>query len=93
MALNLSRSGALLETSDPLPSKSPVVLFLGRDDRGPEGRDWVVHGRVVRVEPRSPAATGFRIGVAFDQPMAEECLLVQAAAVRQSLRAARGAGR
>jgi diguanylate cyclase (GGDEF)-like protein len=93
MALNLSRSGALLETTDPLPSKSPVVLFLGDDDRGPKGRDWVVRGRVVRVEPRAPASTGFRVGVAFDQPMAEECLLVQAVALRQPLRAARGAGR
>lgn len=93
MALNLSRSGALLETSDPLPSTSPIVLFLGGDERGAKGGDWVVHGRVVRVEPRAPAAAGFRIGVAFDQPMAEECLLVQAAAVRKPLRAARGAGR
>jgi hypothetical protein len=53
----------------------------------------VVRGRIVRVEPRSPSTDGFRVGVAFDQPVPEDCLLVQAAAVRHPLRAARGAGR
>ncbi len=93
MALNLSRSGILLETEDPVLPASPVVLFMGRKTDDPPDRDWVLPGRVVRVEPRPSASARFRIGVAFDQPMAEECLLVQAAAVRQPLRAARGSGR
>ena len=93
MAVNLSRSGALLETRGPHPPASPVVLFMGRDGDGDRDRDWVVRGRIVRIEPTSPSTDGFRIGVAFDQPVPEECLLVQAAAVRHPLRAARGAGR
>ncbi len=93
MAVNLSRNGALLETSGKHPPVSPIVLFLGGDEEGAPNRDWIVKGRIVRIEPRSPAAQGFRIGVAFDQPVPEECLLVQAAAVRQPLRAARGAVR
>ncbi len=90
VALNLSRNGALLETSDLHPPASPIVLFMGRDGSGGRDPDWVVRGRVVRVEPRAPSADGFRIGVAFDQPVPEECLLVQAAAMRHPLRAARG---
>ncbi|MBZ5640270.1 MAG: GGDEF domain-containing protein [Acidobacteriia bacterium] len=93
MALNLSRSGMLLETAEPVLPASSVVLVMGRKAGDTADGDWVVRGRVVRVEPRPSAALGFRIGVAFDQPVPEECLLVQAAAVRQPLRAARGTGR
>jgi diguanylate cyclase (GGDEF)-like protein len=93
MALNLSRSGALLETSEAVPPASPVVLFMARTMGDPKALDWVVPAHVVRVEPRPSASAGFRVGVAFDQPMTEECLLAQAAAVRQPLRAARGSGR
>jgi diguanylate cyclase (GGDEF)-like protein len=93
MALNLSRSGALLETSEPVLPASPIVLFLAGNADDPKARDWVVPAHVVRVEPTSSASTGFRVGVAFDQPMTEECLLAQAAAVRQPLRAARGSER
>jgi diguanylate cyclase (GGDEF)-like protein len=93
MAINLSRNGALLETGERVSLASPVVLFMGRDRVGPPDGDWVVNARVVRVEPAADAASRFRIGVAFDQPVAEECLLAQASGVRQPLRAARGAER
>jgi diguanylate cyclase (GGDEF)-like protein len=71
--LNLSRSGALLEIGRACPGEAHVqVRFGGRDAAG-EPRQWTVAGRVVRVEA-GPGALR-RVAVAFDEPIADDCLL------------------
>jgi diguanylate cyclase (GGDEF)-like protein len=75
--LNLSRVGALLDLDERLPAATPVELtFSGRDAAGLP-REWVVAGRVVRIERRGAGGDRCRVAVAFDAPLAEDCLFQQ----------------
>ncbi len=93
-AVNVSRSGVLLETADPFPPASPVRIHLGRGEEGSRSEGWDVPGRVVRIESASGPRSGFRIGVAFDRLVPEECLAAQAEGARRpAARAGRGGAR
>jgi hypothetical protein len=66
--VNLSLAGALLATDETYRTAEPVrVTFGGR------GQDWVVVGRIVRVEPPAPPRRG-RVAVAFEEPLPEQCI-------------------
>jgi len=86
VALNLSQSGVLLETRDRFRPAQPVRVILGREHRPGQDAAWIVHGKVVRVEPGRDKAHQFRVGVAFDAPVPEECLLAQLGGSRPSPR-------
>ena len=66
-AINLSRCGALLSARRECRTADPVEVTLGG-----ESRDWVIPGRVVRVEESRRSRS--RIAIAFDRPIPEECL-------------------
>ncbi len=68
LAVNLSRTGALLRGGRGFRVADPVRLWLERD--GP-----VVPGRVVRVDPEGAGAAATCIGVAFDLPLSEDLVL------------------
>jgi diguanylate cyclase (GGDEF)-like protein len=71
-ALNLSRAGALLEVGVDCPPEARIELsFDGRDAAG-HPRTWSQAGRVVRIDGAPPAPC--RVAVAFDDPLAEDCL-------------------
>ena len=85
---------SLGETADPLPPASPVRIHLGRGEEGSRSEGWDVPGRVVRIESASGPRSGFRIGVAFDRLVPEECLAAQAEGARRpAARAGRGGAR
>ena len=93
-AVNLSRNGALLETAEPFPPASPVKVLLGRREGSSSQNGWEVPGRVVRVESATGRIARFRIGVAFDRLVPEECLAMQAdGSRRQVIRAGRRGAR
>jgi diguanylate cyclase (GGDEF)-like protein len=66
--LNLSLDGALVASAEVWAPEAAVQVTLAA-----EARDWVVPGRVVRVESL-PAGDRRRVAVAFDRPITEECL-------------------
>jgi diguanylate cyclase (GGDEF)-like protein len=75
-ALNLSRHGALVATTSPLRLTEPVRVVLTAGRHGAVSQRWLIHGRVVRVQPCPPQ--GHHVGIAFDQPLPEPCLRAQA---------------
>ena len=75
--LNLSRGGALLDLDhEPRPAAAVELSFAGRDAAG-RPRNWVHAGRVVRVEPRGTTGERWRVAVAFDRELSDECLFEQ----------------
>jgi len=75
--LNVSRGGALLDLDERLSAAAPVELSFGGRDAAGRRRDWVTAARVVRVERRGAHGDGFRVAVAFDAPLPDECLFQQ----------------
>jgi len=72
--LNLSLSGALFDLDEELaPALAVELTFDGRDRAG-RWCAWVASARVVRVERRGARGGGYRVAVAFDQPLPEACL-------------------
>jgi diguanylate cyclase (GGDEF)-like protein len=75
--LNLSQGGVLLDLDhEPRPAAAVELTFVGRDAAG-RPRDWVHAGRVVRAEPSASGGERWRVAVAFDRELCEECLFQQ----------------
>jgi hypothetical protein len=70
VAVNVSRTGALLETKVAVRPPEPVRVVLDQ-------RELAAH--VVRIEPARGAVAALRVGVAFDAPVPDEWLLAQIA--------------
>ena len=77
LALNLSRGGALVESSELYRARDPVRVHLGRGRSEKSRPRWVVSGRVVRVERDRAGPQDYRLGIAFEQPLPEPCLRAQ----------------
>lgn len=92
-AVDLSRTGILLETGAPLQISEAVAMRVERSGHAGAGEAWTVCGRVVRVDS-GPGSRGVpRVGVAFDAPLPEERVMQRACLSRLPARAARGGGR
>ncbi len=89
-ALNLSRSGVLLETVESYRPSESVRLMLGRGGPASRSPEWAVNGRVVRIVPAPEVSGCFHVGIDFEEPVPEECFVGQICGARQPLRAARG---
>jgi len=74
--LDLSRTGALLETSGSARDSARVELEFAGFDRAGRPRRWRAPGVVVRCESRERATT-VRLGVCFDESLPDECLFQQ----------------
>jgi len=91
LALNLSRTGALVATPAPFRPLEAVRVALTAGGREDGRRRWLVQGRIVRVQPRP--AEGHHIGIAFDQPLPESCLRSQTRAAGTARDAVSGSTR
>jgi diguanylate cyclase (GGDEF)-like protein len=76
--INVSRSGLLVETSDRYWPLDRVRVLLAGEEWGTDAAGWLTLGRVARVEPVFQSPGRFRVAIAFDQPVPEECLAAQA---------------
>jgi diguanylate cyclase (GGDEF)-like protein len=75
--LNLSRAGALLDLDEELEQAASVELeFKGRDMAG-RPRAWFMAARVVRIERGGAQGDRWRVAVAFESPLPDECLFQQ----------------
>lgn len=72
-ALNLSASGALLETSEPFAISRRVRVRWIREGLLESRDEWVATGRVVRLDAAAPRGA-CRFGMAFDEPIPESAL-------------------
>jgi diguanylate cyclase (GGDEF)-like protein len=93
LALNLSRTGMLLQVATSLAVADRVALSLARG-RAPKDDDRLdLRGRVVRVaaDPARPA--GAQAGVAFDDPIPEHELMAHVSLSRAGARGPRGTDR
>lgn len=90
LALNLSRTGMLLQTESELQVADPVALELQRAGAHRVDDGWSVSGHVVRVvaDPSRPGHA--RVGVAFDAPIHEGQLMAHVSLSRAGARGARG---
>ncbi len=93
LALNLSRTGMLLDAGGRFEVADPVVVRFERT--GPRRLDpgFALSGRVVRVvdDPGIPAHV--RLGVAFDHPIPEEEMMARVSLSPTGVRGHRGAAR
>jgi diguanylate cyclase (GGDEF)-like protein len=93
LAVNLSRTGMLLDTRSRLSVADRVVLRFARGPGSNDEEDLGLSGQVVRVvaDPARPAHA--QIGVAFDVPIPEAQLTARVSLSRAAARGARGADR
>lgn len=71
--LNLSRSGALVETDGILDDAAEVTVLFGDEEAGLE--NWEAPGKVVRVVCRDEHPEVKLLGIAFDRPLPDEHLV------------------
>jgi diguanylate cyclase (GGDEF)-like protein len=92
-AVDLSRSGILLEFDNPPRVADPVALRLERT--GPRSFEDAceVSGRIVRLAPPAAGEQRVRAGVAFDAPLPEERVLARVLLTRAPARLQRGGAR
>lgn len=72
--VNLSRGGALVETTGDLVPSDPVHLSLGNGRREDDTGSWEVPGTVVRVEPPTDDRGFRRLAIRFNAPVSGEDL-------------------
>jgi len=93
LALNLSRTGMLLDAGTGLSVADRVSLRLVRSQALKVDQGFGLSGQVVRVvaDPSRPA--NVQIGVAFDDPLPEDQLMASVSLSRAGARGARGGDR
>jgi len=74
LGLNLSRSGALVETDDMLDDCSDIMLVLEENGKGRDSDVWETSGTIVRREIREDRPGKRLLGIAFDRPLPDRCL-------------------
>jgi diguanylate cyclase (GGDEF)-like protein len=89
-AVNLSRTGMLLDSGTPLSVSDPVVLRFERSGAARIEPALALSGHVVRVvtDPRHPARA--HVGVEFDHPIPEDELMARVSLSRAGFRRVRG---
>jgi diguanylate cyclase (GGDEF)-like protein len=80
--INVSRTGLLVETSERYWPQDHVRVVLAGEEWATDTGGWLTSGRVARVEPVFQAPGRFRVGIALDRPVPEDCLAVQSAYAR-----------
>jgi diguanylate cyclase (GGDEF)-like protein len=93
LAVNLSRTGMLLDARPGLSVADRVVLRFERRLGSAIDEEFGLSGQVVRVvaDPARPARA--QVGVAFDDPIPEDQLATRVSLSRAAARGARGAAR
>ena len=91
-AINLSRTGILLDASTALTVADPVALRLNGESARLEA-GLALTGHVVRVVSVPARPSQVRVGVAFDEQLPEDELMTHVSLSRASSRAIRSAGR
>jgi diguanylate cyclase (GGDEF)-like protein len=92
-AVNLSRTGMLLQAGSGLSVADRISLRLARSRAFRDDEGFDLRGRVVRVvaDPAQPAQS--RVGIAFDDPIPEQQLMAHVSLSRVGARGPRGADR
>jgi diguanylate cyclase (GGDEF)-like protein len=91
-AINLSRTGVLIEIGGDLSAAAPVFFRIERGASHPDPAT-VASGRVARILPRPARVPHVRAAVAFDVPLAEDELMTHVSLSRTSARVGRGVPR
>jgi diguanylate cyclase (GGDEF)-like protein len=91
-AINLSRTGVLIEIGGDVSVAAPVTLRIERGASHPDPAA-IVSGRVVRILPRPARVPHLRAAVAFDAPLAEDELMTHVCLSRTGARVGRGVPR
>lgn len=92
-AVNLSRTGILIDASTALTVADPIALRLNGGGSSRLEAGLALAGRVVRVVSVPARPSQVRVGVAFDQPLPEDELMTHVSLSRAGSRAIRSAGR
>jgi len=92
-AVNLSRTGLLLDATTALTVADPVALRLNRGGSAKLDAGSALSGRIVRVVSVPARPSRVRVGVAFDEPLPEDQLTAHVSLSATDSRAIRSAGR
>jgi diguanylate cyclase (GGDEF)-like protein len=93
LAVNLSRTGTLLDTGAGLTVADHISLRFENSGSLTLDGDLDLTGRVVRVVANPSRPTHMQVGVAFDEPIGEDQLRSRVSLSRSSARGGRGMGR